>query len=140
MNSNIVDNVRNYFGSEFPEEVALDQAYLHMGIFMGWVIKMDLYSDDYEDEYGAQIIHFMNNEISPIILAATLDGIIDYSLFRETLKPFVRSYYGGGQYLMDYQNTLSEGLNSMFHVKDSSENFDTMKIVISNRYKDWLTS
>ncbi|NME67074.1 DUF7832 domain-containing protein [Flammeovirga aprica] len=140
MNSNIVDNVRNYFGSSFPDEVALDQAYLHMGVFMGWVIKNDFYSDDYEDEYGAQIIHFMNNEISPIILAETLDGIIDYSLFRETLKPFVRTYYGGGQYLADYQHTLSDGLNSMFHVKDSWENFDAMKSVISDRYQDWLSS
>lgn len=139
-NQNIVDNVRDYFDSNFPEEIPLDQAYLHMGVFMGWVIKNDFYSDDYEDEYGAQIIHFVNSEISPIILAASLDGIIDYSLFRETLKPFVRSYYGGGQYIEDYKKTLLGELDTMFHVKDSWENFEIMKSVISDRYKKWLTS
>lgn len=138
--NNIVDNVRDYFGTEFPDEVSLDQAYLHMGIFMGWVIKNDLYSDDYEDEYGSQIIHFVNNEISPIILAESLDGIIEYSLFKEILKPFVRHYYVSGQYLKDYKETLSVNLDSMFHVQDNRDNFNQMKIIISNRYKSWLTN
>ena len=45
--------------------------------------------------------------------------------------------FAKGQYLKDYEATLGNGLESLYHVKDSWENFDLLKPVLDRRLGDW---
>ncbi|ANQ48513.1 hypothetical protein KMW28_10540 [Flammeovirga yaeyamensis] len=136
-NTTVIDNVRNYFGNDYPEDLSLDQAYLHIGHFFGWVIANDLYSEEYEDDFGSQILYFSRKEITPIILAETLDGILDIDLFDDDIKPFVLEYYCSGQYLNDYKDALLKELESMFHIQDTWDNFSIMSKLLNQRYDMW---
>ncbi|NLR92431.1 MULTISPECIES: DUF7832 domain-containing protein [Flammeovirga] len=132
--NNIIDNVRNYFGPEFPEDISLDHAYIHIGYFFGWVILNDLYSEEFEDEFGAQIIYFKRKEITPTILAETLDGIIEKELFDIKLHRFLTDYYSSGDYIKDYKENLANDKDTIFHVSENWEDFDKMSKILDARF------
>ncbi|OHX65482.1 DUF7832 domain-containing protein [Flammeovirga pacifica] len=137
MNTTVIDNVRNYFGKEYPEDISLDQAYLHIGHFFGWIILNDHYSEEYEDDFGTQILHFSRKDITPIILAETLDGVLDIDLFNEEIQPFILDYYCSGDYLNDYKDALMKEHESMFHIHDNWDNFKIVSDLLSQRLNAW---
>ena len=60
----IYDNAKTHFLGNFPENLPIEQAYVHIGMYLGWIIDNELYSDYFEDEAEVQIIRFKRREIS----------------------------------------------------------------------------
>ncbi|AZQ62064.1 hypothetical protein EI427_07365 [Flammeovirga pectinis] len=139
-NSKIIDNAKDYFGVNFPDDQPLDQAYLHIGIFIGWAIEKDFLDEEFNDEFFSLFIRFKNRDITSIILAETLDGVVEIDFFNTKAQDFVRNYYSSGEYVHDYKNILGKSLDSIFHVEDSWKNYDTMKAIIEKKYMLWLKS
>lgn len=44
-----------------------------------------------------------------------------------------------GQYLHDYEELLAKDLESIYHVKDSWENYYKLKSRIDERFREWKT-
>lgn len=134
----IIDDARKYFLEGLPSDIPLDQAYLHIGMYLGWVIENELYSEDFEDEFGAQIIRFKKRDTSCVIVGELWDGIVFSEQFSDPKgQKFADYYYRSGTYMKDFEQTLAEGLDSIFKVKDNWENFTKMQEVINNRYIAW---
>jgi len=133
----IYDNAKNHFLGNFPESLPIEQAYVHIGIFLGWMIEKELYSEYFEDESGAQIYRFKKRDVSCTILSEVWDGYLGYELFNKEGNMFAYYYYGGGIYKKDYEKTLGTTLPSIYHVKDNWENYDKMAEKINQRFKDW---
>ena len=133
----IYDNAKTHFLGNFPDNLPIEQAYVHIGMYLGWIIDNDLYSEYFEDEADVQIFRFKRREISCTILSEIWDGYLGYELFNKTGNMFTYYYYGGGIYRSDYDDELVKKLPSIYHVKDSWENYDHMKGRIDLRYKDW---
>lgn len=133
----IYDNAKSHFLGNFPGDLPIEQAYVHIGMYLGWIIENEHYSDYFEDEADIQIYRFVNRQISCTILSEIWDGYLGYELFDETGNLFTYYYYGGGIYRKDYEVHLAQSLPSIYHVTDSWENFETMARQISKRFEEW---
>ena len=133
----IYDNAKTHFLGNFPENLPIEQAYVHIGMYLGWIIDNELYSDYFEDEAEVQIIRFKRREISCTILSELWDGYLGYELFSKEGNMFSYYYYGGGLYRRDYDEVLVKELPSLYHVGDTWNNYDAMSSRINVRFADW---
>ena len=133
----IYDRAKYHFKGDFPSSLPIEKAYLHIGIFMGWIIEKKLYSEFFEEECAIQIIRFLRREMGCTILSEIWDGHLGSDLFTDEGNMFTYYYYGGGLYRKDYEVTLAKDLESIYHVEDTWENYDTMSEVITKRYEEW---
>lgn len=133
----IYDNAKNHFLGNFPKNLPIEQAYVHIGMYLGWIIDSSLYSEYFEDEASNQIFRFRRREISCTILSEIWEGYLGHELFSAHGNMFTYYYYGGGLYHNDYQNVLVRNLPSIYHVTDSWENYEHMKSRIDMRLQDW---
>jgi len=135
----VYDKAQWHFMEGFPEELSSEQAFVHIGIFMGWIIKMQLYSEEYEDEAGPQILRFYSRELTCGILAALWDGVLDEEMLSDEGNDFAQDYYVTGKYMKDYIEILAEQMPSFYYVADTWENYDKMAARITKRYNEWLS-
>jgi hypothetical protein len=133
----IYDNAKNHFLGNFPEFLPIEQAYIHIGIYLGWTIEKRLCSPYFEEEAETEIFRFRRRELTCAMLSEIWDGYLGYELFSEEGNLFTYYYYGGGLYKRDYESLLCQTLPSIYHVKDTWENYDLMSIRISQRHKKW---
>ena len=135
---NIYDNASEHFGlGSFPSALPIEQAYVHIGFFLGWVVENEKYSEFFEDEGFMNIFRFKNRQISCTILAELWNGKLGQEMFNEEGNLFTFYYYGGGIFKSDLVKTLGQGKPTPYHIEDSWENYEKMSAVISLRYRDW---
>ena len=134
---NVYDNAKEHFLGNFPASLPIEQAYVHIGIYLGWIIEKELYSPYFEDEASSQIFRFKRRDISCTILSEIWDGYLGDKLFNKPGNMFTYYYYGGGIYRADYDKILVNKLPSRYHVTDSWENYEKMKAQIDMRFQDW---
>lgn len=137
LDKTIYDNAKNHFLGNFPDSLPIEQAYLHIGMYLGWIIEKELYSEFFEDEADTEIFRFNRRQIGPTILSEIWDGYLGHELFNREGNMFTYYYYAGGIYKKDYQELLAGDLPSLYHVKDTWENFDAVKRKVDARYADW---
>lgn len=133
----IYDNAKNHFLGNFPKSLPIEQAYVHIGMYLGWIIDHELYSEYFEDEADIQIYRFKNREISCTILSEIWDGYLGHELFNEEGNLFTYYYYGGGIYHKDYNTILASDLPSIYHVQDGWDSYKKMSTQIEKRYQEW---
>ena len=133
----IYDSAQHHFLGNFPESLPIEQAYVHIGMYLGWVIDNNLYSEFFEDEAEIQMFRFRRRELSCTILSELWDGYLGYELFNKEGNMFSYYYYGGGLYRKDYEKVLAGTLPSIYHVKDTWEAYDKMTEAIDKRYEEW---
>lgn len=136
-NKNIYDNAKDHFLGNFPAALPIEQAYVYIGIYLGWTIEVGLYSEYFEEEASNQIFRFKRREISCTILSEIWDGYLGYELFSKSGNIFTNYYYNGGLYRKDYEETLVEGLPSIYHVDDTWSNYEKIKRRLELRLQDW---
>ncbi len=133
----IYDNAKSHFLGNFPADLPIEQAYVHIGMYLGWVINNELYSEYFEDEADIQIYRFRNRQISCTILSEIWDGYLGFELFNDPGNLFAYYYYGSGIYRKDYETLLAKTLPSLYHVTDSWDNYDIIAKRISERFTEW---
>ena len=133
----IYDNAKSHFLGNFPQSLPIEQAYVHIGMYLGWIIDSALYSEYFEEEASNQIFRFRRREISCTILSEVWDGYLGFELFSREGNLFTYHYYGGGLYKSDYDEVLVKTLPSIYHVIDSWENYEKMRARINERFADW---
>jgi hypothetical protein len=136
-NKSIYDNAKNHFLGNFPQHLPIEQAYVHIGIYLGWVIDNNLYSEYFEEEADTQIYRFSNRQINCTILSEIWDGYLGHELFSDEGNLFTYYYYGGGLYHKDYVDILAGDLPSIYHVSDEWPSYEKMSEKISERYTEW---
>ncbi len=133
----VYDRAKEHFLKDFPASLPIEQAYVHIGMFLGWMIDQNLCSEYFIEECETQIYRFSRKEISCTVLSEIWDGYLGSDLFTEEGNMFCFYYYGGGIYKKDYQGTLAKNLESIYHVQDTWNNYNEMSKIISLRYDDW---
>jgi hypothetical protein len=133
----IYDNAKNHFLGNFPDNLPIEQAYIHIGMYLGWIIEQELYSEYFEEEAYTEIYRFRRREISCTILSEIWDGYLGFELFGHDGNLFTYYYYGSGIYKKDYEMLIAGDLPSIYHVKDSWENSEKVGAKISERFAEW---
>ena len=133
----VYDIAKNHFLGNFPPGLPIEKAYLHIGIYLGWIIDSHLYSEYFEEEASTEIFRFERREIGPIVLSEIWDGQLSQDLFSADGNLFTYYYYAGGIYKKDYINLLIKSVPSFYHAEDTWENFFKVSQQISRRFDEW---
>jgi hypothetical protein len=137
LQKSIYDNAKTHFLGNFPQALPIEQAYVHIGIYLGWVIERELYSEYFAEEASCQIFRFKRKEISCTILSELWDGYLGHEFFNKEGNMFTYFYYGGGLYHSDYKTLVAKNLPSVYHVDDSWKNYEAMKQQLDFRFDSW---
>ena len=138
----VFDNAEWHYGGDFPSDLKSHQAFVHTGLFIGWLINNDLFDDNFKQTNGAGIDRFLGQVITgPEFFSEYMDGLFgSYQLSDEGIK-FVKYYFGTdftkSQYIIDLISRLLGDLPSLYHIKDSWENFAIISEVIDERFIEW---
>jgi hypothetical protein len=133
----IYDRAKNHFLGQFPTILPIEQAYVHIGMFLGWMLENDLYGEIFEDEEAHQVLRFQQREVTASLLSAMWDGYLGQDMFNEEGNAFSMFYYQSGLYRKDYVEVLATDLPSMYHVADTWGNYDKIAAKILERYNEW---
>lgn len=137
MQDKVYDLAKNHFLGDYPASLPIEKAYLHIGIYMGWVIDNKLYSEYFEDEASTEIYRFTRREIGCIILAEIWDGALSHELFNDETNLFTFYYYAGGIFKKDYNEVLVKSHKTIYHVDDTWENYNILKKRMNERFEEW---
>lgn len=138
-NVDVYDKAKWHFGGEFPGELDNFQGYVHTGMFIGWLIDNDLMSEEFNADHEAEIQLFRKQELTGSqIFESCCDGVLMIDDLSESGNRFALRYFNftTGQYLNDYDSTLSNSLPSMYHVADTWDNYRKLKLVLDKRFDE----
>ena len=135
----VFDKAKWHYEGKFPEGLGEEQAFVHTGMFLGWVVDAGLYSEDFADDFKREIKKFKARKLTGSGIYAAADGVFDEEMLNIEGLAFAKAYFDfdKGQYLLDYDKLLSAKLPSMYHVQDSWENYDQLRVQIDKRFAAW---
>lgn len=131
------DHSVEHLTDEFPDSLPMEQAYVHIGMYLGWVIENDLYSRYFEEQASTEIFRFKRKEISCTILSEIWSGYLTFEFLNKRGNNFTVFYYASGLYRQDYEEILGKDLPSIYHVDDTWPNYEKLKMRINMRYLEW---
>ncbi|HET9634630.1 MAG TPA: hypothetical protein VFP26_01770 [Gemmatimonadaceae bacterium] len=138
----VYDKAKYHYGGNYPEDLPDDQAFVHTGLYLGWIIDNDLYSEMFRDESAELITRFKAREITGPEVYESWDGcLIDYMLSDDG-NAFSRAYFDfeRGSFLQDYDEVLGSDYPSLYHVPNTWENYDRLRARLDERYTAWRRS
>lgn len=126
-------------GTSFPADLRRDQAYVHTGFFLGWLVKNGLLSRPFAEEFRHEIERFLHGEISAPDLFRLVGGVFADDMVSDKGRAFCDDYFDleVGRYLPDYVELLASELPSHYHVADTVENFEKISSRVTRRYQAW---
>jgi hypothetical protein len=136
----VYDKAKWHFGGDFPQDLDDFQGYVHTGMFLGWIIGKDLVSDEFKNDHSVEIEQFKKQELTGSqIFERCCDGILLLEDISELGNRFSLPYFNfdSGQYLNDYDITLSQDKPTMYHVEDTWDSFLKIKTVLDQRFDNW---
>lgn len=139
-NINIYDQANYHYGGDFPGDLDHFQAYVHTGMYLGWLIDNNLVSGDFMENLHHEIHAFKDRTLTGTkIYESCCDGILMLEDLTEEANRFSLQYFDfeHGQYLQDYDAVLAYNLPSAYHVADTWENYAVLKEVLDKRFADW---
>lgn len=138
----VYDKAKYHFGSIQEAGLPDIHAYIHTGMFLGWLINNNMLNSEFVADFGEDIPKFIKREITAAQLFELWDGALVDDMLTDVGNKFTASYFAfeNGQYINDYIQALASDLPSEFHVEDSWANFDKISKIIDSRYLEWKKS
>lgn len=135
----VFDKAKWHFEGDYPDDLGAEQAYVHTGLFLGWIIDNHLYSSDFEEEFAKEITKFKARQMTGPDVYKAGDGVFMDEMLNDEGLEFAQAYFDfdKGEYLKDYEKVLTKKLPTMYHVKDSWENYNLLKPCIDKRFAAW---
>jgi hypothetical protein len=136
-----IDRADWHYGGQYPKDLPPENGGTHIGMYLAWVINRDLGSEELKEYVAAKLPAFRRREITGRDLLLTeLDEKFFSSLLSEEGQAFTAAYYESDQYVEDYAEALALDLESVYHVKDSWENYDVIARQLDQRLEAWRNS
>ncbi len=135
----VYDKAKYHYGGNYPADLPREQAFVHTGMFLGWIMDNDLYSEWFKGEMGGYIDAFKAREMTGAKVYEECDGELDDEMLNEEGNAFAQDYFDfeQGRYVDDYDELLAHDLPSIFHVEDTWNNYKIIAQRISDRYVEW---
>lgn len=134
----VYDKAKYHYDGNYPKGLPEEKAFVHTGMFLGWIIDQGFYSEEFAQE-AEQIELFRQRKITGAKVYEWWDGALVDDMLNEEGNAFTQYYFDfqKGMYLEDYDEVLAGDLPSLYHVEDSWENYASIKQRIDQRYEDW---
>jgi hypothetical protein len=131
----VYDKAKLHFEGDYPKDLPITHAYVHIGFFLGWAIERGLagtlLTEDFADELG----QFRARKITAPRLLQITDGVLDDQMLSEEGNHFAADCYDD-DYLAIYEAAFPR-LKTLYHVDDTWENFEKLKSRLDRRYDVW---
>ena len=136
-----IDKIDWHSGGNFPDDLPPENGGTHIGMFLAWIINNDLIGEMHLEDSIEFINSVKNREkTGRDFLIEQCDGKFwDEDLNKEGLE-FTKYYYDDDKsnlYINDYDELLGEGLETLYHVENSWDNYDKIKKRVDERYLEW---
>ncbi len=136
------DDASWHYGGDFPDNLPGEAGATHIGMFLAWALINDMAGELHLEGARESIKKVKNQEMTGSeFLLKECDGKFTNEDLNEEGNSFAQHYFndgdGYGKYIKDYQEALSSGLPSMYHVEDSWENFSMLKPFLDKAYQEW---
>ncbi|CEY28937.1 Uncharacterised protein [Streptococcus pneumoniae] len=116
----------------------MEQAFVHTGMFLGWIIDNHLFSDEFLEETEEEINKFKLRKMTGTQVYMFWDGVLSDDMLNDEGNQFAIDYFDfeKGLYLDDYDDVFLE-CDTLYQVQDTWGNYFKLKEVIDTRYKEW---
>lgn len=132
----LYDKANDHLDKEEFMDLSILHAHTHIGMFLGWIVQNDLMSEDFEDEAGLQIRHFLQQTISCCLFSELWDGTISDEMLNEDANKFTTAYYTTGKYIEDYRKIFPKH-ECMYLVEDTWQNYEKVTKIVDMRFLEW---
>jgi len=138
----VYDKAKYHYDGNFPAELEIEQGFVHTGMFLGWIIDNDLYSEWFGKELGGYAAAFKARDMTGAKVFEACDGVFMEDMLSEEGNGFAQYYFDfeRGKYLRDYGELLAKGLPTIYHVTNSWANYERLKARIDKRYREWKSA
>jgi hypothetical protein len=135
----VFDKAKYHYNGKYPAGLPIEQAFVHTGLYLGWIVERGLYSAEFVEVSGDLIAKFNRREITGPGVYEFWDGCLIDDMLSDEGNAFSHDYFDfdRGQYMSDYDELLADGLASQYHVENSWANYDRIKPRIDERYAAW---
>ncbi len=136
------DDASWHYDGDFPSDLPTDAGATHIGMFVAWCMLHEMAGELHTDEFPQELEALKERRITPgqFVISACDEKFTDEELTDEG-NAFAAAYYGeagdSGQYVTDYEETLSRGEPTLYHIEDSWKNYDKLSPVIAQRFAEW---
>jgi hypothetical protein len=138
------DDASWHYGGNFPADLPDEAGATHSGMFVAWALLAGLSGDIHVTDFPEDIPKLRDRSVTPgAFFLSACDGKFTDEDLSDEGNAFATAYFDfeSGSYLADYESTLGqdlpEGRDSLYHISDSWENFDKLKVVLDQRLAEW---
>ena len=119
----IYDDAAHHYGGDWPADLPRSQAYVHTGLYLGWLVRAGLCSERFNTEHAADIAAFRAGEITGPELFMRSGGVLSSAMLSAEGEAFTADYFDleQGAYLGDYGALLADVQITAYHVPDTPE-------------------
>ena len=134
----VYDKAKYHYGGQFPPNQTIEQALVHTGMYLGWIIDTGLYSEEFAEDQET-ISAFKARKMTGAQVYQKHNGCFTDNMLNDEGNLFSQFYFDieSGRYLADYEDTLCQDLPSLYRVKDTWENYRRIKAVIDAKFLGW---
>ena len=135
----VYDKAKWHADGEYPPDLDRGNAFHHSGLFFGWLVDSDLLDPEFLQDAQDDVAAFKGRQITGPELFRRMDGVLADDMLNDVGNAFARDYFDfeHGQFLADYERELGSGLPSVYHVRDTWENYDKLRVLLDRRFRDW---
>lgn len=137
------DDASWHYNDDFPQHLSKNNASTHIGMFMNWIIENNFIGEYYKAKYDKEIELVNQSKITGTqFLIQYCDEKLTSDEINDRIKHFVDFYYEE-KYLEDYCIYLAHTITkeeSIYAIKDSINNYNIIKKILSDRYQQWKQS
>ncbi|NUP09159.1 MAG: hypothetical protein HOW73_24170 [Polyangiaceae bacterium] len=128
-----------HYEGDFPSSLPTECGGTHIGMFLAWAIHSGLEGDELREDAAAALEEVRARRMTGRdFLFNQCDGKFWESDLSEEGNEFAKWYYAPDTaYLADYERELGDGLETLYHVADTWENYDKLAKVIDQRFDEW---
>lgn len=134
----VYDKAKWHYEGDFPNNLSEKQAFVHTGMYLGWIIEENLYSKEFEEEAAQEILKFKQKNMTGTEVYTEWGGIFASDMLNAEGKAFTKDYFDfdKGIYLEDYEDIFPH-VESLYKVEDTWNNYEAIKTKINKRFNTW---
>ena len=134
------DDASWHSDGDFPKDLPGEAGATHTGMFLAWAFLCGLAGEIHTEETPEALAALRDRLVTPgTFFLQQCDGKFTDEDLNDEGNEFAAVYFEfeNGQYLRDYDEVLSDELETMYHVPDTWSSFDKLAPVLDQRLADW---
>ncbi|MFL0268058.1 hypothetical protein [Candidatus Clostridium radicumherbarum] len=92
-NSIVYDKAKYHFDGNFPIDIPREQVYIHTGMYLGWIIDNDLFSEEFKNETIDEILKFKQKKVTGTQIYISWDVALVDDMLNDEGNAFSTYYF-----------------------------------------------